>query len=615
MGHKGTIVIWITAALVGLAILCAGLEEPAEVKIEAPPVLSLRVPAAGGQEEVQLWDDGSGTCYGFLPGYAQVEQAVFQVLSGYRVETEQGRIESGTSCGGFSLNVPYCLKITGKGVDQEKTLVLLSTGQQPVLYVDVASGNMDYIHMDKENAQRGKLRVYEEDGNLHYSGLLESIKGRGNATWEWEKKPYSLTLMGEEDLLGMGKAKNWVLLSNVYDDSHVRNKLVYDTAARMGLAYSPESQWVSLYLNGEYAGLYLLSEKNEIHPQRVDIGKTDGGLISIEKQDRLWQYGDDQFLTDGGIPIRIRSTSDGEGLKQKINTLERAILAEDGVDPLSGKHWQELLDLDSWARKYLIEEIFGNLDAGSISQFFYWEAGEDGGRIHAGPVWDYDVSMGNPQNWQLRDSNTLFAGRPHLWNPEDTPWFAALYEKTEFRETVMALYSQTFRPMLQRLLEGELEAYGERISDGAAANRIRWGTGAQQESLEQVKTWLQDRMAFLDSLWVEREDYHLVSVYIQWHVMACYAIPPGACVPFREVPQGWDTIEYVGWYDYATEEPFDFTKPIFEDTLIYLKEVDTAERTATGGVLSGKIAWIPVVALLTLMACVVTAEVLRGRRK
>ena len=151
------------------------------------------------------------------------------------------------------------------------------------VYIDTESGNMDYIHENKENKESGKISIYTSVEGIDYSGDLTSIKGRGNNTWdEFEKKPYNIELQNESNLLGMGKASQWVLLANADDHSNLRNKLVYDFSDEIGLEFSPDSRWVDLYLNGEYAGLYLLSERNEVHENRVNIDKTDGALLSIE---------------------------------------------------------------------------------------------------------------------------------------------------------------------------------------------------------------------------------------------------------------------------------------------------------------------------------------------
>ena len=106
-----------------------------------------------------------------------------------------------------------------------------------------------------------------------------TIKGRGNSTWFSNKRPYSLKLSAESDLLGMGQASKWVLLANSQDPTNLNNKLVMDLASRVSSQWAPECQWVDLYLNGQYNGLYLLTEKVESHSNRLSID-TFGGLSS-----------------------------------------------------------------------------------------------------------------------------------------------------------------------------------------------------------------------------------------------------------------------------------------------------------------------------------------------
>lgn len=102
------------------------------------------------------------------------------------------------------------------------------------IYLDVASGSMDYIHEDLDHSESGRIRVYKADGSLGYSGRVKSIGGRGQSTWAAAKKPYSMTLSDRADLLGMGKAKKWILLANAYDSSHLRNKIFWTLPPQLG---------------------------------------------------------------------------------------------------------------------------------------------------------------------------------------------------------------------------------------------------------------------------------------------------------------------------------------------------------------------------------------------
>ena len=608
------ILIIMTAALLAISFLCWKMTPAEEIVVRENCGLSLRIV---NQREAFVELDVCRTpegMYGvFIPAHGCLEEAEFIVDSGFTVTLDGQQLRSGMSCQSLLQDVPYTLEWeTNSGSRGSSLLTVYADSTLPALYVDVRSGSMEYIHSYKGAEEPGTMRIVMPDGNVHYQGSLEAVAGRGNATWEnKEKKPYNLKLRNQADLLGMGVARNWVLLANAYDDSHIRNQIVYDAAAQLGLNYSPLCRWVELYLNGQYAGLYQLCEKNEIHESRVNISSFTGNLISIEKEDRLWEY-DQQFVTAGGTPIRIRKTADAEKLKETIGCLERAILAEDGVDPVSGASWLEMVDLESWVKKYLIEEAFGNLDAGSISQFFYWE---NDGKIYAGPVWDYDVSMGSDGHWQIQDVNMLHAGRPHLWSYEDTPWYYALSRKTEFQAELERVYGQELRPLMEKLTENGIRKYYEEIASAARRNQIRWGTREAGAEAEQVLSYITQRIGFLDSLWLERCDYYLVQLHMNWLVMGCYAVAPGETVPEQSLPGNWGSVEYIGWHNAETEEPYDFSQPVTENLCLYLKELDNGQEvTQSGGGMSGKIWFIPVTALVALFGALMVVELARVGR-
>ena len=614
MGFRKIAIVFLTVLLVLMGLLCGRVSEQlypeTEETQESLPFVFL-VDTGESVREIVPWRDGQGKYTVFLPSHAQLQQVRISCLGEESVLLGDQPMENGMSCGEISLEQTYAVQWG----QQTGEIVFLRSAEMPSVYVDTRSGDMAYIHSLKGSEEPGKMQIMLPDGSTSFSGSLRTFGGRGNATWELEKKPYKLELDQEADILGMGAAKKWVLLANTFDPSHIRNKTVLDAAAQVGLAYSPESTWVDLYLNGEYAGLYLLCEKNEIHPNRVDIEPSAGVLISIEKEDRLWEYGGSQFLTDGGIPIRVRQNPEEMiRVQEKLASLENAIAAPDGLDPVTGRHWSDMIDLDSWAKKYLIEEVFGNLDAGSISQFFYWEGD---GKIFAGPVWDYDICMGNQNNWQIDTPQMLYSGRPHLWDPEDTPLYYSLYQKPEFRKRVEELYTQQFRPVLQALLEEGMETDCSQIRQATRLNSIRWGTGSSDEAYLQMRDYMTQRMAFLDSLWLDGEYYHLVSVYVNWHVMACYAVPDGGRLEERIVPGGTDTIIYEGWYDWDTGLPFDFSAPIMGDRTIYLKETNllSAGEENNGFSLRKAVTYVPAAALAMLLLAVLTVDRKTRRRE
>lgn len=596
----GKRIVYGFVALLALLALYCGIQDPATLTddLSSRPQLSVSVQLGTEAETLDLWRSGEGDYHVFLP--AGAEQASFAVAPGDDLTIDGNPVTDGMPLEAFPAQQPLSLAWTAEKQSVTANLTIHEAPKIPTVCIDVQSGNMDYIHRQKGNEEKGNLRLYGADGSLQYRGNLEFLRGRGNATWELTKKPYNLRLVAQADLLGMGAAENWVLLANAFDDSAIRNMAVLDAAQSSGLAYSPQCEWVELYLNGEYAGLYLLGESNEIHESRVNIAGDSRFLVSIELEDRLKAQSQDHITTQSGTALRIHESGlSNQHLIALWQSVENAIVAENGIDPETGKHWSDLIDLDSWARKYWIEEVFGNLDAGRISQYFY----SDGGKIHAGPVWDYDVSMGSRKTWQLSSPEIFCSGRPHLATAEDVSWFYELEQKPEFKARLKELYRDVYRPLLETFLNEDIDRYASDVAASTERNRLRWQTGDPAEETEWIRSYMTKRLAFLDSVWLEDTEYCRVLVSIRYHGMACYAIRPGEKLPWREVPTGTDTIIYTGWHDSQTGEPYDFDQPVYTDKLIYLNEEGMAQSGASEeSPLRAAIKYAPTTVLLMLLA-------------
>lgn len=545
-----------------------------EPRMEAMPV-ELIVTSTGEEKTVTSWKNEAGEYYLFLPSYAEPASARLR-LHARDVRINGKQAENGMSCGEFALDEPYSFSFDSAEGQVSTVLTFVQSKDLPTLYVDTGSGSMDYIHGKKGNQEAGRMSLYLPDGELAYTGNLDAVNGRGN-TWIIPKKSYSLQLAAGADLLGMGQAEKWILLSNAFDASHLRNKLVCDFADALGLEFSPESRWVDLYLNGEYAGLYLLCERNELHTQRVSLNGEGSYLVSMDNQWRLEENGRPFVTTQSGYAFRIHSSQLGDGtLQQLLQSVENAISAEDGRDPLTGKHWTELIDLDSWVKKYLVEEIFGNGDAGAISQYFYGSSQED--RMYAGPVWDYDISTGNAQGLRGGDPQSIFAGRPRVRSNVSLSWYYELYRKEAFREQMVSFYRENCLPLLDSFLNVRLEEYIGQIEQAAAMNQLRWeNLAAYQvsapEEVELIRSFMEQRIAFLNQLWLEQKPFHWVLIDTDdGHGTICFAVAPGEQIPY--LPEYEPAPEILGWYADGAEAPFDPEQPIFEDMEIILKRTN-----------------------------------------
>lgn len=559
-----TVIGLFTAALVLTAVILGKGEYAWDRTVE----LTAQISAGGRTETIRSWEMEEGSLYLFLPAYARLPEVRLNSGSNAAFYMDGQVLDENRTCENLQLEVPYTLHCKGPGKESQYSLTILQSARLPALYIDTASGSMDYIHKKKGNEEVGTFRLYSTAGELHCAGNLDSIKGRGNTTWEYEKKPYSVTLDKAADLLGMGEANRWVLLANALDTSNLKNKLAYDMARDAQMAYSPECQWVDLYLNGAYAGLYLLSERNEVHEERVDISGESGFLVAKDLEHRIEKKGAPYITTDAGAALRIyHSALPHEEVQRIFQSAENAILAENGMDPVTGKHWQELIDMDSWVEKYLIEEILGSTDAGCLSQFYYFDPSVGGGKIYAGPIWDMDLTLRHSGGDWLKETDQFYGNLPHL---DETPWLHALYEDAAFFERTREIYAETFLPLLQQLSSQGLDAYASYIEQAAHLNEIRWQTEPWENALEEVRTILDKRISFLNRVWIQRMECVVVTIDDYGGKKRSLVIEKGDTLPGLMTYAEDEAIEFYGWYYRDTDTPFDPQQPIYEDIEIEL---------------------------------------------
>ena len=579
---------------------------------------SLLIQKNGSQQIIDTWENEENYIYAFLPSGVNLEDVLLKKQTNEDVILDGQPVAQYVDCGAFALNVPYEVTYRTFAKQRNKTLIFLQSVGVPTLFISTASEEMECLHSDKENKENCSVSLYSADGGLVYDGLMGSISGRGNYTWDnFEKKSYSVSLTQEADFRGMGQASEWILLSNASDPSHLRNKIVYDFAHAVGMDFTPDSQWVSLYLNGEYVGLYLLCERNEVHENRVAISQEGSFLVSLELEDRLLSRNIDYVKTNANLTLRIHfpesiTAQDLTHLGEKWQNLEDAITSDDGISPTTGQSYLDLIDLDSWARKYLIEEIFGNLDACFLSQYFYFKRNTGDQKIYAGPVWDYDLSMGNDREWQMMNPNSLFANR--LWVKEgiQTPWFYELCQKSEFWTYVVSLYRNEYLPLLETYISVAITDYGQQTMQAAAVDEIRWAETSLKhtEYIEQLVTYLNERIDFLNGYFFEEDEYRVVRIDAARNGnMAYWLVETGELLPELPVLKSTPSTMFLGWYDESTDTPFDPEQQISEDMDIVAKW----EEKEQGNVkMMGKLIPLGMIAVMGVILAVI--ELRRWRK-
>lgn len=258
----------------------------------------------------------------------------------------------------------------------------------------------------KENEVNSMVYIISDNGRKLLVDEATGVRGRGNASWGFPKKPYRLKFSQKRSPLDApAKAKKWTLISNYGDKTLMRNILAFEVSRRMGMAYTPYCQPVDLILNGEYKGSYQLCDQVEVGPNRVDVTKmeptdtggdnlTGGYLIEID----AYAYGEvSMFTSNRGTPVTIKSPDDekiaGEQtkyIKDLFNVMESAVFASNYASESSG--YRKYLDLDSFLRFFLVGEFAGNTDT-YWSVYMYKNRGD--GKLYTGPVWDYDLAFDN----------------------------------------------------------------------------------------------------------------------------------------------------------------------------------------------------------------------------
>lgn len=572
---------------------------------------------------VSLWQSSDGTCYFFLPGFAReaeirLEGVGEETLFGNRkgsIILGETKIEAGDVLTdiiwGNIYEMYICEEADGEGV--EVPVVFLCSSDLPVLNLITRSGSMSYIDEVKGNEEPGEARLLDEKGGLLFEGEAESIKGRGNSTWGLLKKPYQFKLKENADLFGFGSSKSWSLLANGYDETNLRNQIALGLAGALGMNYVPEGKLVDLYVNQEYYGCYYLCEEIQIGKGRVEIRDLEEtanlvyrseemNAIHLEQNEdgsRKWteiQYEEEDisggYLFERELEERYIGEISGFAVTQgdfyvlqspkyasedQVNYIgnlmqefQDALEQEDGIHPVTGKHYSEYIDVTSFVQKYLVEEITKNYDGGVTSSFFYKPEDAVSTKIFAGPVWDYDVAFGNC-NLDKIVSNPIGVSKldDHIY---DTDIFLQLYEKEDFYSQVMSFYEEKALPYLNELLEGEIDRLAEETKDASLMNHIRWEDlsnryqyyNKYENDVKFLKYFVKTRTDFLSEVWLEGADYHRVEYMVDGEIYKVDYVKDGE-TPAREPSAYKNNAIFAGWVIKDSGVPFDEYKPIYED--------------------------------------------------
>lgn len=442
----------------------------------------------------------------------------------------------------------------GKGADT-LTFRVMQASAIPTMYLTSsgAAQGRDWVDASKSNAATGTMNLIGTDGVPVYSGELKQIKARGNSTFTYaEKKSYQIKLAGVGDLLGTGEqVKTWVLLASYFDATQMHDKMVKDLAAELGLAYTASCDWVNLYYDGVYRGIYLLSEKNSVGAASVAITDMEqvyeqlnggygtdmttaqaensygqqyqytkdltepenitGGYL-IELNHNMWDEASG-FKTRQGVAFNVKSpewcgNAAMKYISEYYQAFEDAVYATDdtgaytGYNASTGKYFYDYVDMDSLVKVFLLQELSLNCDGFISSVYFYKDAD---GKMFAGPIWDQDMTFGT--GWTKTNAADI----------EDYHYLAkALIQIPAFKTAVVEYYSSTFAPAVREWLgnNGTIAHQYGLLKNSAAMNYTLWDyirignpeneghiwQGASYQGVvDEMTTWIENRLANMDS--------------------------------------------------------------------------------------------------------------------
>lgn len=296
------------------------------------------------------------------------------------------------------------------------------------------------------------------DPGTDFEGNI-GIEIRGQSSQMFPKKSYGFETRNvlKEDssvsLLGMPEESDWILSAPFSDKSMMRNPLTFYLGNRMG-RWQPRSQWCELYLNGDYQGVYFLIEKIKRDKDRVNIDKlfptelaadslTGGYIVKVDKLDGLTSngyfttnpvsYGNARHYAFTYVYPKVAEIMPAQKtyLKNFLTDLENALNGAGFKNPVSG--FRAYMNEFSFIEFQIIQELTNNVDGYRYSTFFHKEKDSDGGKLIAGPLWDFDLCYGNvdysPRN--LATNQWLYTNYgPHEGYPMH--WWARLMQDPDY---------------------------------------------------------------------------------------------------------------------------------------------------------------------------------------
>ena len=412
-------------------------------------------------------------------------------------------------------NLPYIDKASTTVSDFEITADSYDEKKLTLPIMKIVTGNGKDI-TSKTEYTGATVSISNTLKNYSLGNTVVDIRGRGNSTWQFfDKKAYKLKFTVKTDLFGMGAAKKWVLLANALDESMMRNYLAFNLGKALGLEFTSDCQFLNLYINGKYKGVYLLCEQVQEGSNRVNIntspvGQVDTGYLleginnASPVDYKTFKLNDvnGKSLGKGAFTFIIKSPDIIQCTEEQKNFISDYVAKAN--EAIFNKDWdgiQKYIDVDSFVNMFLLDEILLNQDMGY--SFYLYK--KQGGKLFMGPAWDFDQACGS--------SSHGGSGYKGWYAGSELQWFTTLIEMPQFKELVSKRYQEkktAIRGMLNTI-DSTVNKYS---FDFAMSNYVfntfgdpnRWRTMYEiascktyKDHIIYLKTWLTNRFIWMEN--------------------------------------------------------------------------------------------------------------------
>ena len=386
------------------------------------------------------------------------------------------------------------------------------SGTLPVMFINTEgavpiTSKDEYVYADYYVDNMG-IEGIENVGSQDAPQLME-IRGRGNYTWsDFDKKPYRIKLDQKTPLLGMKRNKHFALLAHPDDKlGFLRNTVGFEISRRLGLAWTPAQQPVEVVLNGDYLGLYMLTEIIRVEPDRVNITEqanyetnrfliTGGWLVEIdnyleEEQIRTVEGNGNSIWSTYKSP-ELLSDEQRTYLTGLINTANAAIYVNDKTN----NSWEKYIDPDTLACFYLTQELLDDTESFHGSCYWHKENG-DSTKIMFGPVWDFGNAFHRTPNRFIYDQPAF-----------TQTWIGEIAKFPHFQEIVLKHWNRYVR-MHHKSMDEFIDDFIGKIYYAAMSDAARWPQYGNPDILndrDTFKSYFHSKYSWLASQWGEPSD-------------------------------------------------------------------------------------------------------------